>query len=108
MELVLVRSGETCWDYPDNRLLRVSGGHGVVFPPNHQHRIVNGVYTPCQMLWIEFRSRAEALREARLFPAEELSTLYDLVAQPSSPVRLIGTLMHNLTALSSLLAADDV
>ena len=40
MELVFVRGGEACWEYPGNRLFRVSGGHGVLFPPNHSHRIV--------------------------------------------------------------------
>jgi AraC-like DNA-binding protein len=108
MELVFVRSGEACWEYPDNRLFRVSGGHGVLFPPNHSHRIVNGVYTPCQLLWIEFRPRDIAMREARLVPPEEIAILYDLAMHPTAPVRLSESLMRNLVALGGGLGDENV
>ncbi len=108
MELIFVRNGEACWEYPGNRLFRVVGGHGVLFPPNHPHRIVNGVYTPCQLLWIEFRPRAAAMRVARLIPSEEIAALYDLAMLPTAPVQLDDSLMRNLAALGNLLADPNV
>jgi len=108
MELVFVRGGEACWEYPGNRLFRVSGGHGVLFPPNHSHRIVNGVYTPCQLLWIEFRPREAAMRDARLIPSEEIAALYDLAMLPTAPVQLNDSLVRNLAALGNLLADPNV
>jgi AraC-like DNA-binding protein len=108
MELIFVRGGEACWEYPGNRLFRVSGGHGVLFPPNHSHRIVNGVYTPCQLLWIEFRPRDVAMRDAKLIPSEEIAALYDLAMLPTAPVQLNDSLMRNLAALGSLLADPNV
>lgn len=108
MELVFVRSGEACWEYPDHRLFRVSGGHGVLFPPSHQHRIVNGVYTPCQLLWIEFRPREAAMQEARLLPPDEIAALYDLARLPTAPVRLSESLVRNLVALGGLLTDENV
>lgn len=108
MELIFVRGGEACWEYPGNRLFRVSGGEGVLFPPNHSHRIVNGVYTPCQLLWIEFRPREAAMRDTKLIPSEEIAALYDLAMRPTTPVQLNESLMRNLAALGSLLADPNV
>lgn len=86
----------------------MSGGHGVLFSPNHSHRIVNGVYTPCQLLWIEFRPRQEAMREAKLIPAEEIAALYDFAMLPTAPVRLDESLMRNLASLAGLLTDPNV
>ncbi|WP_158625965.1 helix-turn-helix transcriptional regulator [Arsenicitalea aurantiaca] len=108
MELVLVRSGEACWELPDNRLLRVSGGHGVLFPPHHRHRIVNGVYTPCQLFWAEFHPQEAAVENARLIPAEDIAAVYELARLPTSPIRFDDSLMRNLGALCGLLSDDDV
>lgn len=108
MELVFVRSGEACWEYPGNRLFRVSGGQGVLFPPGHSHRIVNGLYTPCQLLWIEFRPAEAAMKDARLMPSEELSALYDLAMLPTAPVQLGESFMRGLSVLGNLLSDPNV
>lgn len=108
MELVFVRSGEACWEYPDNRLFMVSGGQGVLFPPGHSHRIVGGVYTPCQLLWIEFRPEIAAKHDARLIPSEEIAALYELAMLPTAPVQLSDSLMRGLSELGNLLSDPDV
>ncbi len=108
MELVFVRNGEACWEYPGNRLFRVSGGQGVLFPPGHSHRIVNGVYTTCQLLWIEFRPVDAAMHDARLIPSEEIAALYELAMLPTAPVQLSDSLMRSLADLGNLLSDPNV
>jgi len=107
-ELVFVRTGEACWETPGNRLLRLNGGKGIVFPPNHRHRIINGVYTPCQLFWIEFQPLDIAKTACKLIPAEEIEAIFELARSRSVPVALGESLMRNLAGLCSLLADENL
>jgi AraC-like DNA-binding protein len=106
MEFIFIRGGESCWEHGENRLLRASGGTGVIFPPHYRHRILNGVYAPSQMVWIVFQPEAVAIEVGRLIPPEEIAAIYSLGAYRRAPVKLSTVVMRGLSSLCALLAND--
>ncbi len=108
VELVFVRNGEGCWEYPDGRLLRVSGGNGILFPPGRPHRIVNGVYPPCQVIWMVFQPLALARANNRLISEDEITALCDLADRRTAPVKLSQPLMRDLASLCTQLSDENL
>lgn len=99
IEIVLVRSGEACWECPEHQLVRVCGSSGVLFPPGFRHRIVNGIYTPCHLVWIVFQPLEVAARVGRMISAEEISAIYDIASRRVAPVRFEQALARTIGAL---------
>jgi len=54
IEILFMQSGESCWDLPDDHFSMATGSQAVIFPAGRRHRISNGVYTPCRLLWLVF------------------------------------------------------
>ena len=108
MEFIFIRGGESCWEHGENRLLRASGGTGVIFPPHYRHRIINGVYAPSQMVWIVFQPQAVSIDIGRLIPPEEIAAIYSLGEHRRVPVRLSPVVMRGLSSLCALLTNDSL
>lgn len=106
VEIVLVRSGEACWEAGDEGLAVVSGGHAVLFPAGRRHRIANGVYTPCRLLWLVFHARQEACQRARLFPRRDLEALFDLADRQAGPITLADSTRQVVTDLARALTDE--
>jgi AraC-like DNA-binding protein len=106
VEILFMRSGEACWDLADENLSVVNGGQAVMFPAGQRHRIANGVYTPCRLLWMVFHPKALASENARLFPKEEIEALFDIATRQGAPVDLPETCARNLSDLCSRLTDE--
>ena len=57
-----MQSGEACWDLPDDHFSMATGSQAVIFPAGRRHRISNGVYTPCRLLWMVFQPKETGAR----------------------------------------------
>lgn len=104
IEILFMQSGEACWDLPDDHFSMATGSQAVIFPAGLRHRISNGVYTPCRLLWMVFQPREVACGSARLFLGSEIEALFDLangqerpVDLPEAPRRVLGELCSRLT-----------
>jgi AraC-like DNA-binding protein len=108
VEILFMRSGEACWELADERFLVVPGGHAVMFPPGTRHRISNGVYTPCRLLWMVFDGREAAMERARLFPKGDIDALFGIAARNRQPIELPDTVVRNIADLSNRLTEEDL
>jgi AraC-like DNA-binding protein len=108
VEILFMRSGEACWELADERFLVVRGGHAVMFPPGTRHRIANGVYTPCRLLWMVFDSMDAASQAARLFPRPEIEALFDISGRHRQPVELPELSLRNVADLGARLSDEDL
>ena len=104
IEILFMQSGEACWDLPDDHFSMATGSQAVIFPAGHRHRISNGVYTPCRLLWLVFQPKALACSSARLFLGSEIEALFEMahsqerpVDLPEGPRRVLGELCVRLT-----------
>jgi len=104
IEIVFVQSGEACWDLPDDHFSMTTGSQALIIPAGRRHRIANGVYTPCRLLWLVFKPLGEALGAARLFLGPEIEGLFNLAEGHERPVdlpegshRMLGELCSRLT-----------
>jgi AraC-like DNA-binding protein len=104
IEILFMQSGEACWDLPDDHFSRATGSQAVIFPAGQRHRISNGVYTPCRLLWMVFQPREIATGSARLFLGQEIDALFELAKGQEKPVdlpenchRTLGELCNRLT-----------
>jgi AraC-like DNA-binding protein len=104
IEILFMQSGEACWDLPDDHFSMATGSQAVIFPAGQRHRISNGVYTPCRLLWLVFQPRQIACNSARLFLGNEIEALFDLAKDQEKPVdlpeschRTLGELCNRLT-----------
>jgi len=104
IEIVFLQSGEACWDLPDDHFSMTTGSQALIIPAGRRHRIANGVYTPCRLLWLVFRPVAEAVEKARLFLGSEVDALFRLAESHQRPVdlpegshRMLGELCNRLT-----------
>jgi AraC-like DNA-binding protein len=104
IEILFMQSGEACWDLPDDHFSMATGSQAVIFPAGRRHRISNGVYTPCRLLWLVFQPREMACGSARLFLGSEIEALFDMansqerpVDLPEGPRRVLGELCSRLT-----------
>ena len=88
IEILFMQSGEACWDLPDDHFSMATGSQAVIFPAGRRHRISNGVYTPCRLLWLVFQSRQIACDSARLFLGSEIEALFELAKDQEKPVDL--------------------
>jgi AraC-like DNA-binding protein len=104
IEILFMQSGEACWDLPDDHFSMATGSQAVIFPAGRRHRISNGIYTPCRLLWLVFQPREMACGSARLFLESEIEALFDMansqerpVDLPEGPRRVLGELCSRLT-----------
>src|SRR3954466_15192796 len=78
IEILFMQSGEACWDLPDDHFSMATGSQAVIIPAGMRHRISNGVYTPCRLLWMVFQPSEAASNAARLFLGSEIEALFDM------------------------------
>lgn len=104
IEILFMQSGEACWDLPDDHFSMATGSQAVIFPAGRRHRISNGVYTPCRLLWLVFQPKETACGSARLFLGSEIEALFEMantqerpVDLPEGPRRVLGDLCARLT-----------
>jgi AraC-like DNA-binding protein len=104
IEILFMQSGEACWDLPDDHFSMATGSQAVIFPAGRRHRISNGIYTPCRLLWLVFQPKDVACGSARLFLGSEIEALFDMansqerpVDLPEGPRRVLGELCSRLT-----------
>jgi AraC-like DNA-binding protein len=104
IEILFMQSGEACWDLPDDHFSMATGSQAVIFPAGRRHRISNGVYTPCRLLWLVFQPKEMACGSARLFLGSEIEALFEMangqerpVDLPEGPRRVLGELCSRLT-----------
>jgi AraC-like DNA-binding protein len=104
IEILFIQSGEACWDLPDDHFSMATGSQAVIFPAGRRHRISNGVYTPCRLLWLVFQPKEIACGSARLFLGSEIEALFEMansqerpVDLPEGPRRILGELCSRLT-----------
>jgi AraC-like DNA-binding protein len=103
IELLFMQSGEACWDLADDHLSLATGSQAIVLPAGRRHRISNGVYTPCRLLWMVFQPREKASASARLFLGAEIEGLFDIAARQEGPVDLPEGTCRSLNELCSRL-----
>ena len=108
VEILFVRSGEACWELADERFLVVHGGHAVMFPPGTAHRIANGVYTPCRLLWMVFDGREAAAARSRLFPRQEIEGLFEVAEHHRQPIELPEASARKVAELCTRLTEEDL
>jgi AraC-like DNA-binding protein len=104
IEILFMQSGEACWDLPDEHFSMATGSQAVIFPAGRRHRISNGVYTPCRLLWLVFQPQELACGSARLFLGSEIEGLFEMansqerpIDLPEGPRRVLGELCSRLT-----------
>ncbi len=104
IELVFMQSGEACWDLPEDHFSMTTGSQALIIPAGRRHRIANGVYTPCRLLWLVFQPMEEAVAKARLFLGSEVEALFQMAKGNERPVdlpetshRMLGELCSRLT-----------
>jgi AraC-like DNA-binding protein len=106
IEILFMQSGEACWDLPDDHFSMATGGQAVIIPAGLRHRISNGVYTPCRLLWMVFQPRDRASRLARLFLDTEIEALFEIAQGQERPVDLPEGLHRTLSELCSRLTDE--
>ena len=104
IEILFMQSGEACWDLPDDHFSMATGSQAVIFPAGQRHRISNGIYTPCRLLWLVFQPKEIACGSARLFLGSEIEALFEMansqerpVDLPEGPRRVLSDLCARLT-----------
>jgi AraC-like DNA-binding protein len=104
IEIVFMQSGEACWDLPEDHFSMTTGSQALIIPVGRRHRIANGVYTPCRLLWMVFKPLNEAVDKARLFLGSEVEGLFQMAEGHERPVdlpetshRMLGELCSRLT-----------
>jgi AraC-like DNA-binding protein/mannose-6-phosphate isomerase-like protein (cupin superfamily) len=104
IEILFMLSGEACWDLPDDHFSMATGSQAVIIPAGIRHRISNGVYTPCRLLWMVFQPSEAASSAARLFLGSEIEALFEMANGQERPVdlpenchRTLGELCSRLT-----------
>jgi AraC-like DNA-binding protein len=104
IEIVFMQSGEACWDLPEDHFSMTTGSQALIIPAGRRHRIANGVYTPCRLLWMVFKPLNEAVDKARLFLGSEVEGLFQMAEGHERPVdlpetshRMLGELCSRLT-----------
>jgi AraC-like DNA-binding protein len=104
IEILFMQSGEACWDLPDDHFSRATGSQAIIIPSGQRHRISNGVYTPCRLLWMVFQPKEKACSSARLFLGSEIEALFDIANGQERPIdlpegchRTLGELASRLT-----------
>ncbi len=104
IEIVFMQSGEACWDLPEDHFSMTTGSQALIIPAGKRHRIANGVYTPCRLLWLVFKPMDEAVEKARLFLGKEVEALFQMAKGHERPVdlpetshRMLGELCSRLT-----------
>lgn len=103
IELLFLQSGEACWDLADDHLSLATGSQAIILPAGRRHRISNGVYTPCRLLWMVFQPREKAVASARLFLDSEIHALFDLAERQEGPVDLPDSTHRTLNELCARL-----
>ncbi len=107
VEILLMRSGEACWETTDDdHYTVVTGGQAVMFPAGTRHRVANGVYSPCRLFWMVFDAKDIASANARLFPSREIEALFDLATCQVGPIVLTDTCIQDLSDLCSQLTDE--
>lgn len=106
IEILFMQSGEACWDLPDEHFSMATGSQAVIFPAGRRHRISNGVYTPCRLLWMVFHPKQRACGSARLFLDSEIEALFDLANEQEAPIDLPEGLHRNLGELCNRLTDE--
>ena len=91
---------------PDEHLSMAAGSQAVIFPSRRRHRISNGVYTPCRLLWMVFQPREKARGSARLFLDSEIEALFDVADRQEAPIDLPEACRRNLNDLCNRLTDE--
>lgn len=76
--------GEACWDCGPDVMLRAVGGQAVLLPGGMLHRVADGIYPPCGVLWFVLNHQDQAV-DTGLFADDERQHFYE--ALPATPVR---------------------
>jgi AraC-like DNA-binding protein len=106
IEILFIQSGEACWDLPDEQFSMATGSQAIILPAGRRHRISNGVYTPCRLLWMVFQPREKARSSARLFLDTEIDALFDVADGQEAPVDLSEACRRNLGELCNRLTDE--
>ena len=106
VEILFMQSGEACWDLPDDHFSMATGSQAVIIPAGQRHRIANGVYTPCRLLWMVFQPMAQACGSARLFLGSEIEALFAMANEQQRPIDLPERLYRTLGELCSRLTDE--
>jgi AraC-like DNA-binding protein/mannose-6-phosphate isomerase-like protein (cupin superfamily) len=106
IEILFIQSGEACWDLPDDHFSMATGSQAVIIPAGMRHRISNGVYTPCRLLWMVFQPSEAASNAARLFLGSEIEALFDMANGQERPVDLPENCYRTLSELCSRLTDE--
>jgi AraC-like DNA-binding protein len=115
IEIVFMQSGEACWDLPEDHFSMTTGSQALIIPAGRRHRIANGVYTPCRLLWMVFRPLDEAVDKSRLFLGSEIEGLFRMAEGHERPVdlpetshRILGELCSRLTDERLLIGSASI
>lgn len=103
IEILFMQSGEACWDLPDEHFSMATGSQAVIFPAGRRHRISNGVYTPCRLLWMVFHPKQQASQSARLFLGSEIEALFEMAQSQEAPIDLPDSCHRGLNELCNRL-----
>ncbi|WP_423065169.1 helix-turn-helix domain-containing protein [Devosia sp. CN2-171] len=106
VEILFMQSGEACWDLPDDHFSMATGSQAVIIPAGQRHRISNGVYTPCRLLWMVFQPIKQACGTARLFLDSEIEALFVMANEQQRPIDLPEQLYRTLGELCSRLTDE--
>jgi AraC-like DNA-binding protein len=106
IEILFIQSGEACWDLPDDHFSMATGSQAVIIPAGIRHRISNGVYTPCRLLWMVFQPSEAASSAARLFLGSEIEALFEMANGQERPVDLPENCHRTLSELCSRLTDE--
>jgi AraC-like DNA-binding protein len=106
IEILFIQSGEACWDLPDEHFSMATGSQAIIFPARQRHRISNGVYTPCRLLWMVFQPKDMARSSARLFLESEIEALFQVADSQEAPIELPESCHRNLGELCSRLTDE--
>lgn len=106
IEILFMQSGEACWDLPEEHFSLAAGSQAIIFPARRRHRISNGVYTPCRLLWMVFQPRDKARGSARLFLESEIDALFEVANRQDAPIDLPESCHRNLGDLCNRLTDE--
>jgi AraC-like DNA-binding protein len=106
IEILFMQSGEACWDLPDEHFSMATGSQAIILPARRRHRISNGVYTPCRLLWMVFQPKEKARNSARLFLESEIEALFEVARSQEAPIDLSEACRRNLGELCNRLTDE--
>ncbi len=81
-EIVVILQGEACWDSGPDTIVGATGDQAIFFPGGLQHRVADGIYPPCEVLWFVL-NRPGNRHLPKLFTSGDEAHFYE--ALPTAP-----------------------